>query len=188
VTTVVAFDGSAAGDGRIAVLLRMVLTELEAAGIETEYLHLEKDRRTGCYMCGQCAHKRDSRCSRPAEDGLRRCARRVLAADGLVVGSPAYAAGVSPATQALFQRLEHAGRGHPGRLSSKVAAAVVDARRAGAARTAARLGAWFTARGMLVVGAPAAGGPHAAEDADRGAESMVLLARAMARLLERTGG
>jgi hypothetical protein len=41
---------------------------------------------------------------------------------------------------------------------------------------------------MLVVEAPGAGGPHAAEDADRGAESMVLLARAMAGLLQQTGG
>jgi multimeric flavodoxin WrbA len=195
VTKGVAFDGSAARDGRIAVLLRTVLAELEAAGIQTEYLYLEKDRRTGCYMCGQCAHKRDSSCSRPAEDGLRRCARRVLAADGLVVGSPAYAAGFSPATQALFQRLEHAGRGDSGRLSSMVAAAVVDPRRPGAARTAARLGAWFTASGMLVVDAPGAGGPHAAEggphaaeDADGGAESVVRLARTLAGLLERTGG
>jgi multimeric flavodoxin WrbA len=188
VTRVVAFDGSATRDGSIAVLLRTVLTELEAAGIETEHVYLEKDRRTGCYMCGQCAHKRDASCSRPAEDGLRRCVRRVLAADGLVVGSPVYAAGVSPATQALFQRLELAVRRDPGRLSSKVAAAVVDARRAGAGRTAARLGALLTASGMLVVAPPDAGGRHAAGSGDQGAESMVLLARAMAGLLGRPGG
>jgi multimeric flavodoxin WrbA len=185
---VVAFDGSAKRDGSIAVLLRGVLAELEAEGVETELLYLEKDRRTGCYMCGQCAHKRDSSCSRPADDGLRRCVRRILAADGLVVGSPAYASGPSPATQALFQRLEHAGGDGAHRLSCKVAAAVVDARSGGAARTAARLDDWFAAQEMIVVGPSRAAGPQAAVGEDHGPERMARLGRTMAALLRRLGG
>jgi multimeric flavodoxin WrbA len=187
---VVAFDGSATRDGSIAALLRRVLAELEAEGLETELLHLQKDRRTGCYMCGQCAHKRDSSCSRPADDGLRRCVRRILAADGLVVGSPAYAAGSSPATQALFQRLERAGRDHADRLSCKVAAAVVDARSAGAARTAARLNGWFEANEMIVVAPPRASREEAltAGREGDGAEGMARLGHAMAGLLKRLHG
>ena len=186
---VVAFDGSATRDGSIAVLLRRTLAELEAEGVETELLFLQKDRRTGCYMCGQCAHKRDSSCSRPADDGLRRCIRRILAADGLVVGSPVYAAGSSPATQALFQRLERAGRGGSGRLACKVAAAVVDPRSGGASRTAARLNGWFAANEMIVVGPPRAAGPEAAAaPGDHGEETAARLGRTMAGVLKRLGG
>jgi multimeric flavodoxin WrbA len=114
--------------------------------------------------------------------------RRVLAADGLVVGSPAYASGPSPATQALFQRLEHAGGDGAHRLSCKVAAAVVDARSGGAARTAARLDDWFAAQEMIVVGPSRAAGPLAAVGEDHGPERMARLGRTMAALLRRLGG
>ncbi len=149
---VVVCDGHARRDGGIAVLPRDVLAELEAEGVcvETESLYLAKDRRTGCCMCGQCAHKLDSGCSRPAEDGLRRCVRRILAADGLVIGSPAHAVGPSPTTQALLQRLDLDQRD---RLSCKVAVAVVDARSGGAARTAAGIERWFGGHGMIVISA-----------------------------------
>jgi multimeric flavodoxin WrbA len=179
---VVAFDGSAKRDGSIAPLLRDVLAGLQAESVETEFLYLEKDRRTGCYMCGQCAHKLDATCSRPAEDGLRRCVRRILAADGLIVGSPAYAVGPSPATQALLQRLALDQRD---RLACKVAAAVVDVRSDGAARTAADIERWFGDHEMIVVGLPRANGRPAAGDGD--AARMARLGRTMAGVLRRRG-
>jgi multimeric flavodoxin WrbA len=187
---VVAFDGSARRDGVVSALLLRALAELEAQGIETELLYLERDRHTGCYMCGQCAHKPGLACSRPPEDGLTRCVRRAKAADGLLIGTPAYSSRGSPATQALLQRFDHARRElDDRRLTGKPAAAVVDLCSDGAARTAARLNHWFEAQEMIVV-APlrTSGRACSSEREGDGAESMVRLGRTMAGLLKRVGG
>jgi multimeric flavodoxin WrbA len=148
---VVLFDGSGRPGGSITTLLACVAAELEAAGVETEALRLEKNPYTGCTMC---AHRRDLSCSLPPEDGLRRCVRKLLAADGLVIGSPAYSAKASPAAQALMVRASaarRAGVDHP--LACKVAAAVVDTRSVGSGGTYGTLIEWFRANEMVVVGA-----------------------------------
>ncbi len=180
-----AFDGSAHSGGSITGLLERLVAELRTQGIETELLHLEKNPHTGCSVCGQCAHRRDLSCSRPPEDGLRRCVRKLLAADGLVIGSPAYSARCSPAAQSLMMRASQArraGDAHP--LACKVAAAVVDVRSAGSAGTRRTLTDWFLAHEMIVVGATSAA---AAADGG-GAEAMADLGRTMAWTLRRLKG
>ncbi len=188
---VVAFDGSARTGGAVTGLLERVAAELRAQGIETELLRLEKNERTGCCGCGECAHKRDLSCHRPPADGLRRCVRKVIAADGVIIGSPAYSARCSPAAQSLMVHASQAGRAgdaHP--LACKVAAAVVDVRSAGSAGTRRTLTAWFLAHEMIVVGASSAGGAAAAAATGAGgaAEAMADLGRAMAWTLRRLGG
>jgi len=192
---VVAFDGGARRDGPVPVLLRRVLDELEAEGVETELLHLQKDHRTGCYACGQCAHKRDDRCSRPMDDGLRRCVEKMILADGVVVGSPAYDAGCSPAVQRLMQRADHVRRKRGDVLAGKPAGAVVGAGAgaAGAARALEGITDWFRAGGMIVVGSHLQG--HGAGEVggdgtgnEDAMEAMAALGRAMARELGRAAG
>ena len=97
-------------------------------------------------------HRRDLSCSRPPEDGLRRCVRKLLAADGVVIGSPAYSAKCSPAAQALMVRAQakRAGAGHP--LACKVAGGVVERGSIGSAGTLRTLTEWFRAQEMIVVG------------------------------------
>ena len=51
---VVVFDGSVRPGGGVTALLARVGDELEAEGIETEALRLEKNPYTGCSVCGQC--------------------------------------------------------------------------------------------------------------------------------------
>ncbi|HEY5168383.1 MAG TPA: flavodoxin family protein [Thermoleophilia bacterium] len=175
---VVLFDGSARPGGSITALLAGVAAELEAVGVETEALRLERNPYTGCTVCGQCAHGRDLSCSHPPEDGLRRCVRKLLAADGLVIGSPAYSAKASPAAQALMVRASAARRAGGDRpLACKVAAAVVDTRSVGAGGTHGRLVEWFRANEMIVVGADDRGrGTGAATEGD-GAGSDAFAAR-----------
>jgi len=50
-TKVVAFNGSARKDGNTAILLRTVLKELEAEGIETELIQLSGAKIHGCLSC-----------------------------------------------------------------------------------------------------------------------------------------
>ncbi len=144
---VVVFDGSARTGGSITGLLGRVAAELRAQGIETERLLLEKNEHTGCCGCGECAHKRDLSCHRPPADGLRRCVRRVIAADGVIIGSPAYSARCSPSAQALMVHAAQARRaGDADPLACKVAAAVVDVRSVGSGGTRRTLTEWFLAQ------------------------------------------
>ncbi len=125
---VVAFDGGTYRQGPVGTRLRLLVDALAAEGVEAELVWLEKDRRTGCYMCGQCGHKTgDIACSRPSEDGLRRCVRKIKAADAVVLGTPVYTMRPSPATQELLNRLDHDWlERNDRRLAGKVAAVVVD--------------------------------------------------------------
>ena len=114
--------------------------------------------------------------------------RKLLAADGLVIGSPAYSAKCSPAAQALMVRAEatrRAGVEHP--LACKVAGAVVDARSPGSAGTYRALIGWFRAHEMIVVEAsPSVREARAgAGDGDGGAAAMAELGRTMAWTLRR---
>ena len=187
---VLLFDGSANPGGSIAVLLDRVRQALAAEGVETELVRLERNRSTGCHMCGECGHRRDLSCARPPVDGLRRCARKLLAADGVVIGSPAYGAGVSPATQRLMAHLEQRRqlRGEQA-LAGKVAAAVVDVRNARSRHSLAVLTQWFCANEMVVVGqaagTPGTGRPDSGQADDAALAAVASLGRAMAQTLER---
>ena len=186
---VVVFDGSGRPGGSITVLLARVRDELEAEGVETEALRLEKNPYTGCTVCGQCAHRRDLSCSHPPEDGLRRCVRKLIAADGLVIGSPAYSAKCSPAAQALMVRADQARRaGVDDPLAGKVAGAVVDVRSPGSAGTYRTLTEWFSRHGMIVVDGSCFAHGAGAKGDDDGPEAMAALGRAMAGSLKRLAG
>ena len=107
-----------------------------------------------------------------------------------MIGTPAYGAGVSPATQRLMAHLEQRRQVHPEQpLAGKVAAAVVDARNARSQHSLAVLTRWFRANGMVV--ADGAGGTRrrdgaptgrAADEADA---AMARIGRAVAATLRR---
>jgi multimeric flavodoxin WrbA len=185
---VLLFDGSANPGGSIAALLGRLRAALVAEGVAAEVVRLERNRWTGCTMCGECGHRRDLSCARPPVDGLRRCARKLLAADGVVIGSPAYGAGVSPATQRLMAHLERRRQVHGGQpLAGKVAAAVVDVRNARSQHSLAVLGAWFRANDMIVAGQAGGtrgeGRPAAGQASDDAGAAMAALGRSLALTL-----
>jgi multimeric flavodoxin WrbA len=125
---VVAFNGSSRRDGNTAILLRRVLTELEADGVETELVQLAGKRFAGCTACLQCAEPPDQRCSGLEDDGMNACIEKMVAADGILIGSPTYYANCTATTQALLERSGYAVRKSGNPLARKVGAAVVAAR------------------------------------------------------------
>jgi multimeric flavodoxin WrbA len=60
---VVAFNGSARKDGNTAILLKRVLSVLEAEGIETELIQLAGEQIHGCTACRACFKTKNQRCS-----------------------------------------------------------------------------------------------------------------------------
>jgi multimeric flavodoxin WrbA len=149
---VVAFNGSSRKDGNTAILLRHVLAELEAEGIGTELVQLAGTRLAGCTACLKCAETRDERCSGLKDDGLNACIQKMIAADGILIGSPTYYANCTATTQALLERAGYATRKSGNPLARKVGAAVVAVRRGGAIHAFDSINHWFQINEMIVVG------------------------------------
>lgn len=167
---VVAFDGSKEPRGPVGVRLSSLVERLLADEVEAELLRVEKVRFTGCTGCGQCAHRTcDIGCSSPPEDGLRRCVRKIKAADAVLIGTPVYGTHGSPTTQQLLIRLEHDRRERGDtRLAGKPAVVVVGPPGSGAGAAAADVRRRLEAHGMRVVDAamPFAGASERRQAAD----------------------
>lgn len=190
---VVAFNGSARKDGNTALLIGHVFAELEAAGIATELVQLAGKRLAGCTGCLKCAETKDDRCSGLKDDGLNACIGKMLAADGIVIGSPTYYANCTAATQALLERAGYATRKNGNPLARKVGAAVVAVRRGGAIHAFDSINHWFQINEMIVVGSSYWNigiGREAGdvEHDDEGVATMHALGRNMAWALERLHG
>ena len=91
---VVAFNGSARKDGNTALLLKTVLEELAAEGIDTELYHLAGKPIQGCIACYQCFKNKDRRCA-VGKDIVNECVAKMVEADGILLGSPTYFADVT---------------------------------------------------------------------------------------------
>ena len=128
---VVGFNGSARKDGNTAILIREVFGELEKEGIETELIQLAGKKIRGCTACGKCYENKDSKCV-VKDDVLNDCLEKMIAADGIIIGSPTYFADVSTETKALIDRVGFVARANDHLLRRKIGAAVVAVRRAGA--------------------------------------------------------
>ena len=148
---VVAFNGSAGKDGNTALLIGHVFEELEREGIETELVQLAGEDLIGCTNCGVCSKTRDGRCSIDT-DCVNERIEKMLATDGIIIGSPVYFANCTATTQALIERAGYAPRKAGNALARKAGAAVVAVRRAGAMHAFDSINHFFQISEMIVVG------------------------------------
>ena len=148
---VVAFNGSARRDGNTAILLNHVLAELQAEGIETELVQLAGTDLIGCRACMKCFQTKDMSCV-VKNDALNECVRKMVAADGILLGSPVYYADVTATMKALMERAGQVTRANDRALRRKVGAAVVAVRRGGAIHAFDTLNHFFQINEMVVVG------------------------------------
>jgi len=148
---VVAFNGSARKDGNTAILLRKVLDELEREGIETELVHLAGHDIHGCTGCRKCAARKDQRCSRD-DDMVNGCLEKMLAADGILLGSPTYFSDVTTEMKALIDRCGFVAKQNRDMFRRKVGAAVVAVRRAGSTHAFDTMNHFFTISQMIIPG------------------------------------
>jgi multimeric flavodoxin WrbA len=148
---VVAFNGSPRPDGNTRILLGYVLGELEKEGIETELVQVGGTPLHGCTACLECAVNKDRRCS-IEDDALNGYVEKMLAADGILIGSPTYFADVTAETKALIDRCGYVIRQNGNLLRHKAGAAVVAVRRAGALHAFDTINHFFLISQMMVVG------------------------------------
>ena len=189
---VIAFSGSARKGGNTAILIREVLAELEKEGITTELVELSGKKINGCTACMKCFDNKDQRCS-VKDDIINDCIEKMLAADGIIIGSPTYFADLSPQTKALIDRTGMVARANNNMFRRKAGAAVVAARRAGAIHVFDSINHFFTIGEMIIPGSSywniGMGRRKGEVESDKeGMDTMRTLGRNMAWLLKKLQG
>lgn len=148
---VVAFNGSARKDGNTAILINYVLSELKEEGIETELVQLAGKKIHGCIACYKCAEKKDRECAQK-DDIVNECIRKMIDADGIILGSPTYFGDLTPEMKALIDRAGFVSRMNDFLFKRKVGAAVAAARRAGGIHVFDSINHLFLMSQMIVPG------------------------------------
>ncbi len=148
---VAAFNGSARKDGNTAILINLVLDELEKEEIETEHVQLAGKKIRGCLACYKCFEKTDHSCQQK-KDYLNECIETMLEADGIILGSPTYFSNVSTEMKALIDRAGLVAKANGDMFRRKVGAAVVAVRRAGSVHAFNSINHFFLISQMIVPG------------------------------------
>lgn len=148
---VVAFNGSPRKGGNTEYLLRQVLDVLKKEGIKTELVQVGGMKVHGCTACGKCFVNQDKRCIFD-DDIINNCIKKMIVADGILIGSPTYFADVSTETKALIDRAGFVVMANGGLLARKAGAAVAAERRAGAVHVLDTINHFFGISGMYTVG------------------------------------
>lgn len=146
-------------------------------------------RRFAAVACGQCFKKQDKRCVID-DDIANGCIEKMLAADGIILGSPTYFTDVSTETKALIDRAGYVSRANDDMLKRKVGAAVVAVRRAGSIHAFDTINHFFLIGQMIIPGSTYwnVGIGRAAGDVEsdkEGLQTMQDLGRNMAWLLKK---
>lgn len=148
---VLAINGSARLNGNTAIMLNTALAELAAEGFETELVQFGPKGLQGCIACYKCFENKDQRCA-VDDDKMNDYIGKMLAADGILLGSPTYFADVTTNMKSLMDRSGMVSRANGDMFSRKVGAAVVTARRGGAIHTFDTLNHFFFIGQMIVPG------------------------------------
>ena len=179
---VLLINGSPHEKGCTYTALSEVATQLEKRGVSTEIFWIGNKPIRGCIDCKSCWGK--GACVFD-DDAVNECIQKIVAADGLVVGSPVYFGGIAGSLKCLLDRTFYDAK----RLFFyKPAAAVVTCRRGGAGSTFDNLNKYFMISSMPVVSSQYWNSVHgrlpgeAEEDAE-GLQTMRTLARNMAFLM-----
>jgi multimeric flavodoxin WrbA len=147
---VIAFNGSPRKEGNTFYSIRTVFEELENEGIGTELIQLGGADIKGCRACYKCFETKNNRCIQ--KDDLNNFVEKMIAADGIIIGSPTYFANVSTEVKALIDRAGLVSRANGNLFSRKIGAAVVAARRAGAVNVYQNINLFFGIGNMIVAG------------------------------------
>lgn len=140
---VIALNGSPRKGGNTFTALSAAAEALKKEEIDTEILQLGGLVISGCKACGFCAQ--NGRCV--IDDAVNEIGPQIAEADGLIVGSPVYYAGINGTLKCFLDRLFYA---YGSKFRFKPAAAVVALRRGGAISSFDTINHYFQITEMLV--------------------------------------
>jgi len=189
---VLAINGSARLNGNTAIMLNTALAVLAAEGIETELVQFGPKGLQGCIACYKCFENKDKRCA-VDDDRMNGYIEKMVAADGILLGSPTYFADVTTNMKSLMDRAGMVARANEDMFQRKVGAAVVTARRGGAIHTFDTLNHFFFIGQMVVPGSSYWNMGYGREPGqvsgdDEALATMRTLGRNMAWLLQKIAG
>ena len=141
---VIAINGSPRAKGNTYSSLAVVCEELNKNGIETEIIQIGNMNLTGCKACGYCG-KNGGKCV--FNDGLNEIVEKVKEADGLVVGSPVYYAGINGTVKSFLDRLFFTSSAS---MRFKAAASLVALRRSGGVAALEEINRYFLFSEMII--------------------------------------
>ena len=145
---VIGIVGSPRKGGNTERLIVEALTTVAGEGFETELIRLADLEIKPCDACESC--RKLGRCKQ--KDDFEPIYEKMLAADGIIVGSPVYFSAPTPNVLALLQRAGYVA-GATGRpFERKVGGPITVARRAGQNFALAQLLFFFLHQGFIVPG------------------------------------
>lgn len=148
---IVAVNGSHRKGKNTATLLREVLAEAKKHGASTELLELSDYSLKYCLSCNKCLRKNQCVIT---DDDMGTVAEKLLAADGIVLGSPVYWGNVSALMKNFMDRTRYLHM-YSNMLAGKVGASVTNAglRNGGQDLALKIMDGFLTSQGLFVVDA-----------------------------------
>ena len=179
---VLLINGSPHRGGCTARALQEVADTLQREGIDTETIFVGNKAVRGCISCNQCSQT--GKCVFD-DDLVNETARKLEAADGLIVGSPVYYGSPNGTVVSFLDRLFYSSHFDK---TMKVGAAVVSCRRGGNTASFDMLNKYFTISSMPIASSRYWNMVHGftKEDVEKdleGLQTMRVLGRNMAFLL-----
>ena len=141
---VLIINGSPNKNGCTSASLSELSKTLKKQGIDTETIFVGNKDIRGCIGCGYC--RKNGNCV--FNDIVVEIASKFEEADGLVIGTPVYYAGVNGTLKSLLDRLFFSTSFNK---CMKVGAAIISSRRAGSTSAFDDINKYFTICGMPVV-------------------------------------
>lgn len=136
---VLGINGSPRAKGNTYHGLEFIQKELVNEGIEMEIVQIGHKAIRGCTGCNQCMINGDKKCVLP-DDGVNELIQKMADADGIVLGSPVYYAGVAGTMKCFLDRAFYAG----GKVfRGKVGTSIAAVRRTGGMPTVNGLNAYI---------------------------------------------
>lgn len=140
---VIALNGSPKARGNTYHALKTLCDALKTEDIDAEIIQIGNLEMKDCIACGRCENGQciffDSKMNEVVE--------KIHNAEGLILGSPVYYAGISGSMKSFLDRLFYASKD---RLRHKVAASVVIPRRSGGVAAFNQLNQYFLLSEMLI--------------------------------------
>lgn len=176
---VLGISGSLRGQSNTEFAIRHALDIVAREGMEVEFVSLRGKRILPCMGCYECRQRKY--CVQTGDD-FEPIYRKMVEADGVIVGSPVYFSSAVPQLMALLDRAGFVSRASGGVFSRKVGGPIAVARRAGHNVTFAQLLLWFFINDMIIPGSTywnvvVAGGDGGRRDAAADKEGLDTIAR-----------
>ena len=104
---VIAINGSPRKEGNTYHALKMVASELEKEQIEVEIVHIGNQTISGCMSCGACMKSKSQKCV-IENDPVNETIQKIMAADGVLLGSPVHYAAIGGTMKSFLDRTFYA--------------------------------------------------------------------------------